>query len=1267
LSSDELPFCLAYQLNHWFPAHAHVVDRFPISHQLLAAFTVLTALIMLLRFSFLLVFVLSCAFLPSARADETAPLNTADELSTSFKKTAHPFLQKHCQRCHRVDEMMSGIRVDGLDASFKDQQLKLWIAIRNQLRDHAMPPEDEPQPSDEQREHMIDWIARGVDFARSRPVPKNGTVRRLTVAQYRNTLRSLLLLEDDLTDILPPDAVSRDGFVNNRETLELSPLLLETYFEIAERALDLCIVDPEAKPTIQNFRVDLGVGINAEPFPEKLILGANSRLLNNADFTVTELAPEKPFAFEPFAMRTKYRFHEGYEGNSTVRGWREYDSLSHAVYACVRGNNGYPIGRAYTPISDGLLLRPAIPSAEMFGVESTYGPRANFKVSLRELPDHGRFRVTVNAAKYIDGLLLEPGTAVEEMEPSVHEPSNSIECRTPETVQQVSIKTPGIYRVDAHIDPINFDEDASRLADDLIGAWSFDGDAKSNPDREELTGQLANDARFVESPFGHSLSLDGENDSVIVPRHASMDVGDGDFSVAAWIHPYQLRQAGIVCLGKYNWTHGWYFDMPSANGVLRIETVNPDNISNGTVASDPGVIHANKWQHVAAVVKRGENQTRLYVNGYPVSVGTVQATNLDNPNVDLHIGRIQDAQQFNGQIDDVRIYRRALDVTEIQALVAPGRDFVTGPPATQKKELQLTIGNRPFFGTLNQTAFMAVRLPSGMVPIQAHHQGMVPLDRLVLTRLNEQSSLAQRFAQFEKRNPKLGVHLGLRRDCGSTLTPVEKPQAVSSDEFKPYIFEGAIRNFPSPEVNHDNVNYLAGVREIGVRSEYTDGRDMPQLLIGSVEFEGPFYESWPPATHRNIFFEPEEANGGTHDPTEAAQRVIHRFASRAFRRAVSDDEMQTLMAVYHDAIKSGRSDRDSVRDSLLVILTSPQFLFLIENSQSPEPEAINQHELASKLSYFLWNDSPDDVLLQLANAGELRQHLDGQLTRMIDDGKFEQFLEEFASQWLTLEKFDVLESDRKRFPNLTRDARTQLRQEPVAYLGHLIRLNLPVRNIVASEFVVVNEVVAHYYGLDEQCESGFEFAAVATDRNDLGGLLTHPAILAGLSNGREANPVKRGAWLARKIVAEPPDDPPPNVPALEETAMNLTLRERLEQHRNQTGCVKCHEKIDPWGVPFQQYDAGGLFRSTAVDAASVLPDQTPVAGVRELQDYLAEKRSDQIAYSFLKHLTTYATGRTLTYHETEYIREQQTALKENGYRMRDMFRFVVNSPMFLEK
>ncbi len=172
--------------------------------------------------------------------------------------------------------------------------------------------------------------------------------------------------------------------------------------------------------------------------------------------------------------------------------------------------------------------------------------------------------------------------------------------------------------------------------------------------------------------------------------------------------------------------------------------------------------------------------------------------------------------------------------------------------------------------------------------------------------------------------------------------------------------------------------------------------------------------------------------------------------------------------------------------------------------------------------------------------------------------------------------------------------------------------------------------------------------------------------MAGLSDGRESNPVKRGAWLARRIISEPPADPPPNVPTLKENE-NLTLRQRLEQHRTQPGCNQCHLKIDPWGVALEEFDAGGRLKAQAVDAHSTLPDRTEVSGANELKKYLSQDRLDQLAFSFMRHLTIYGAGRNLSYNEVDFLKRDGLKLKADGYRMKDMVRYVVNSKIFLEK
>jgi len=202
--------------------------------------------------------------------------------------------------------------------------------------------------------------------------------------------------------------------------------------------------------------------------------------------------------------------------------------------------------------------------------------------------------------------------------------------------------------------------------------------------------------------------------------------------------------------------------------------------------------------------------------------------------------------------------------------------------------------------------------------------------------------------------------------------------------------------------------------------------------------------------------------------------------------------------------------------------------------------------------------------------------------------------------------------------------------------------------------------------------SGTEAPRVCLDTTDLFKTQLRAILRAGAhGNAQILLPMISGldeVRRARKIIAQPPDPPPPNVPGLsEDDATKLTLRQKLERHRNQKGCAKCHAGIDPWGIPFEQFDAGGLFKQETVDARSTLPDKTEITNLQDLKAYLANDRIDQVAFSFLKHLSSYAIGRSLTYNEIEFLKEKGIELRIDGYRMQGMIQFVIKSPLFLEK
>ncbi|MEE3180205.1 MAG: DUF1587 domain-containing protein, partial [Verrucomicrobiota bacterium] len=366
------------------------------------------------------------------------------QLESRYRESVRPLLEKYCFRCHGPKKKKSGVRVDVLDGSLDDKQLFLLKHIFKQLEEGAMPPKKQRQPTAEERKVVLEWVRRALLAGESKVQPRNGSVRRLTVEQYHNTLRDLLGVEDLLAKALPADGFSKEGFRNNQETLLLTPQMMETCFEVAEMALDLCLVDETKKPRIQCFRVELGKGINKKPTADKLVLNGPN-LLPKADFLVRQVVPDKPFQFEPIAMRTKFRFIEGYSGNATVRAWRDFEGIYHNVFAALSGKftGGLNYGRSSHFVPEGLLLRPRSPETQN-GNPPAQGPSPTFSIPIRELPRSGMFQLTVEAARYDDG--FQPTSDLREVNIRFELDVNGGKAAT------LKIPAAGVYQLDVVLD-----------------------------------------------------------------------------------------------------------------------------------------------------------------------------------------------------------------------------------------------------------------------------------------------------------------------------------------------------------------------------------------------------------------------------------------------------------------------------------------------------------------------------------------------------------------------------------------------------------------------------------------------------------------------------------------------------------------------------------------------------------------------------------------------------------------------------------------------
>lgn len=448
------------------------------------------------------------------------------------------------------------------------------------------------------------------------------------------------------------------------------------------------------------------------------------------------------------------------------------------------------------------------------------------------------------------------------------------------------------------------------------------------------------------------------------------------------------------------------------------------------------------------------------------------------------------------------------------------------------------------------------------------------------------------------------------------------------------------------------------------------GDDRLKVQIDHIEITAPFYEQWPPKTHTNIFFEsPNRANEKTY-----AREVLDRFLRKVWRRPVNSQEVEKFLFLFAKYRPEFSTFEESMVEVLATALASPEFLYLTQkiplaNSESktskPSP-TINEFELASRLSVFLWSSIPDEELLNLAQQGKLRKPeiLSGQIKRMLADSRSRRFTRNFVEQWLGL---DGLNSVTHIPAGPLREA---MQEEPIAFFEEVLHQNRSILDFIHSDYAVVNEKLAAHYGIPKVYGPHFRKVAI-TPQTNRGGILTNAAILAMNSDGTDSHPLKRGIWMLKRILHDPPPPPPPNVPEVDLTnpeILKMTLKERIADHRNKAACISCHARIDPWGIAFENYDALGSFRTSIknkpVDATSDLSNGQTLSGVDGLKRYLLLERQDQFARAMVHKLTAYALGRPLSFGDTTDLDKLTAQFRQHDDKLGDLIAIVINSPIF---
>jgi mono/diheme cytochrome c family protein len=428
------------------------------------------------------------------------------------------------------------------------------------------------------------------------------------------------------------------------------------------------------------------------------------------------------------------------------------------------------------------------------------------------------------------------------------------------------------------------------------------------------------------------------------------------------------------------------------------------------------------------------------------------------------------------------------------------------------------------------------------------------------------------------------------------------------------------------------------------------------------------------------------------DEVSCANRIVENLARLAFRRPVTAEDVNPLMAFYKAGSAAGGFE-GGVRDAVSAILASPHFLYRAEAGATGAVRTITDLELASRLSFFMWSSLPDDELLKLATDSRLGQPgvLAAQVKRMLADPRASSLSEDFAFQWLHVAKLDEITPDRAQFPHASGllDIRAPLKRELELFVDSVLRPSTDaqgapsgvegrstgsVMDLLTADHTFLNERLAMHYGIETV--KGSHFRRVTLEQTARHGLLGKGAILMLTAYPNRTSPPVRGAWVLDRLLGAPPPEPPLNVPALPENGRGQparTLRARLEQHRANPTCGACHGAMDPLGLALENFNAVGQFRGndpdtrTPIDSSGRLPDGTTIGGPDDLRRALVDRPDHQFVQALTENLLTYALGRGLDYRDMPTVRRIVREAASDNYRFQSIVLGVVSSDAFRKR
>jgi hypothetical protein len=456
---------------------------------------------------------------------------------------------------------------------------------------------------------------------------------------------------------------------------------------------------------------------------------------------------------------------------------------------------------------------------------------------------------------------------------------------------------------------------------------------------------------------------------------------------------------------------------------------------------------------------------------------------------------------------------------------------------------------------------------------------------------------------------------------------------VSASRKDPAIYE-----FPVKLETGSTTIAGAFINDFYVPAKDGKGGQDRNLAIHNISLIGPTDDNIRRTDFQKALIPVNPANG---TEEAAARKALDTFATRAYRRPVTPAELDRLMTIFNLSMKTGEGFDKAMQLPIQAILCNPNFLFRVELDGAPSAGAntsrtLNPYEIASRLSYFLWTSMPDSILMNLAKSGELSKPevVNAQVARMLADPKAEALVDNFAVQWLQLKRLPLVEPDKKMFPTFSEALQNDMATETKMFFNTILREDRGIGEFIDGKFTYINGRMAQHYGIPNV--TGDEFRKVNLEGTPRGGVLTQASVLTVTSNPTRTSPTKRGKWILEQILGSPPPPPPPGVGDLKDDkhfTANMTLRQKMEEHRKNPACAVCHIRMDAIGFGFENFDAIGKWRTkegeSKIDSTATLPDGKSFSGAKELKVILMGNKKE-FAHNFAEKMMIYALGRGLT-------------------------------------